>query len=91
MNVNVTGPFIYFEIPLFGGIPITQTTVSSLVITVLLCIASVYLGWNLKKRPGAVQVLVEKGIGMMHGMEKADSSSAEKIMPTGLPLLSFCS
>lgn len=68
MNVNVTGPFIYFEIPLFGGIPITQTTVSSLVITVLLCIASVYLGWNLKKRPGAVQVLVEKGIGMMHGM-----------------------
>ena len=68
MNVNVTGPFIYFEIPIFGGIPITQTTVSSFILTVALCIAAILLGRNLKKRPGAVQVLVEKGIGMMHGM-----------------------
>ena len=68
MNVNVTGPFIYFEIPIFGGIPITQTTVSSLIITVLLCIACVSLGKNLRKRPDGKQVLVEKGISMMHGM-----------------------
>ena len=68
MNVNVTGPFIYFEIPIFGGIPITQTTVSSLIVTVLLCIACVYLGKNLRKRPDGKQVLVEKGISMMHGM-----------------------
>ena len=68
MNVNVTGPFIYFEIPIFGGIPITQTTVSSLIVTVLLCLACVYLGRNLKKMPDGKQVLVEKGIGMMHGM-----------------------
>ena len=68
MNVNVTGPFIYFEIPIFGGIPITQTTVSSFIITVLLCIACVYLGKNLRKRPDGKQVLVEKGISMMHGM-----------------------
>ena len=68
MNVNVTGPFIYFEIPIFGGIPITQTTISSLVITVLLCVACVLLGKGLKKRPDGKQVLVEKGIGMMHGM-----------------------
>ena len=68
MNVNVTGPFIYFEIPIFGGIPITQTTVSSLVVTALLCIACVLLGRDIQKRPGKLQVLVEKGIGMMHGM-----------------------
>ena len=68
MNVNVTGPFIYFEIPIFGGIPITQTTVSSLIVTVLLCIACIYLGRNLRKRPDGKQVLVEKGISMMHGM-----------------------
>ena len=68
MNVNVTGPFIYFEIPIFGGIPITQTTVSSLIVTVLLCIACVYLGKNLRKRPDGKQVPVEKGISMMHGM-----------------------
>ena len=68
MNVNVTGPFIYFEIPIFGGIPITQTTVSSFIITVLLCAACIYLGRNLRKRPDGKQVLVEKGISMMHGM-----------------------
>ena len=68
MNVNVTGPFIYFEIPLFGGIPITQTTVSSFFLTILLCAAAIWLGKGLKKRPDGKQVLVEKGIGMMHGM-----------------------
>ena len=47
MNVNVTGPYIYFEIPIFGGIPITQTTVSSFILTVLLCAACIYLGRNL--------------------------------------------
>ena len=68
MNVNVTGPFIYFTIPIFGGIPITQTTVSSLLVTILLCGLSIYLGKRLKKRPDGVQVLVEKGIMMMHNM-----------------------
>ena len=68
MNVNVTGPFIYFTIPIFGGIPITQTTVSSFVVTVLLMIAGVLLGKNIKKRPNGKQVLVEKGISMIHGM-----------------------
>ena len=68
MNVNVTGPFIYFTIPIFGGVPITQTTVSSLIVTALLIVACVVLGKNLNKRPGGRQVLVEKGIMMMHGM-----------------------
>ena len=68
MNVNVTGPFIYFEIPIFGGIPITQTTISSFIVTILLCAACIYLGKNLRKRPDGKQVLVEKGISMMHGM-----------------------
>ena len=68
MNVNVTGPFIYFTIPILGGIPITQTTVSLLVVTILLCSLSVYLGKRLTKRPGGKQVLGEKGITMMHNM-----------------------
>ena len=68
MNVNVTGPFIYFEIPIFGGIPITQTTISSFIVTRLLCAACIYLGKNLRKQPDGKQVLVEKGISMMHGM-----------------------
>lgn len=68
MNVNVTGPFVYFVLPVFGGIPITQTMVSSFLLTVALCIACVWLGKGLKKRPDGKQVLIEKGISMMHGM-----------------------
>ena len=68
MNVNVTGPFIYFTIPIFGGIPITQTTVSSFIITGLLVWFCLYMGKRLKKRPDGLQVLVEKGVMMMHGM-----------------------
>lgn len=68
MNVNVTGAFIYFTIPIFGGIPITQTTVSHLLVTIFLCALSVMLGKNLKKRPGGMQVMVEKGVMMLRNM-----------------------
>ena len=68
MNVSVDGAFIYYVIPVFGGIPITQTTVSGLVVTVLLCAAFIYLGSNLKKRPDGKQVLVEKGVMMLYNM-----------------------
>lgn len=68
MNVSVDGAFIYFTIPILGGIPITQTTVSSLIVTVLLLIACVRLGKNLQKRPNGVQVLVEKGVAMIYDL-----------------------
>ena len=68
MNVNVTGPFIYFTIPIFGGIDITHTTISSLVVTLLLIAACVILGKNVRKRPDGKQVLVEKGVMMIHNM-----------------------
>ena len=68
MNVNVTGSFIYFTIPVFGGIPITQTTVSSLIITVTLIVLGIWLGKNIRKRPDGKQVLVEKGVMMIHNM-----------------------
>jgi len=68
MDLNVTGAFIYFTIPIFGGIPITQTTVSFLIVTIFLCCASVYFGKRLKKRPDGKQVLVEKGVMMLHNM-----------------------
>ena len=68
MNMSIDGAFIYFEIPFFGGIPITQTTVSSLLVTIILCVASVMLGRNLKKRPNGTQVMVEKGVMMLQNM-----------------------
>ena len=68
MNISVDGAFIYFTIPVLGGIPITQTTVSFFLVTVLLCWACVYLGKSLKKRPGGKQVLVEKGVLMLQNL-----------------------
>jgi len=68
MELDVTGAFIYFEIPIFGGIPITQTTVSFFLVTVLLCWACIYLGKGLKIRPDGKQVLVEKGVMMLQKM-----------------------
>ena len=68
MNVNVDGAFIYFTIPIFGGIPVTQTVVSFFLVTVILMIAGVTLGRNLQKRPTGIQVLVEKGVGMIYNL-----------------------
>lgn len=68
MNMSVDGAFIYFTIPIFGGIPITQTTISHLIVTIFLCTASVLLGRRLKKRPDGLQVMVEKGVLMFHNM-----------------------
>ncbi|MGN0998937.1 MAG: F0F1 ATP synthase subunit A [Faecousia sp.] len=68
MNMSVDGAFIYFTIPIFGGIDITQTTVSHLIVTILLCWACIYLGKDLKKRPDGKQVLVEKGVMMLRNM-----------------------
>lgn len=64
----MNGPKIYFTIPLLGGIPITQTIVSSFVVMVCLCAAGILLGRNLQKRPSRRQVLVEKGVSMLYGM-----------------------
>ncbi len=68
MNVTVTGPQIYFTIPILGGIDITQTTLSLFVVTTLLIVACIFLGRGLKKRPTGKQVLVEKGVMMIYDM-----------------------
>ncbi len=65
MNVSVNGAYIYFYIPIFGGIPVTQTTLSLLLVTVFLSITGYFLGRNLQKRPGKLQVLVEKAVTML--------------------------
>ena len=68
MNVNVTGAFIYFTIPIFGGISVTQTLVSYAFVTLILCVACIKLGKNLKTHPDGIQVLVEKGVDMIYGL-----------------------
>jgi len=71
MSVDVTGAYIYYTIdnvPLIGQIHITQTFVSVFIVTFVLMLAAIILGRRVTKRPGKVQVLVEKGVMMMHGI-----------------------
>ncbi len=68
MSISVNGPFIYFTIPILGGINITQTMVSSIIATAVLCICFVWLGKGLSNRPSGRQVLVEKGILMLYNL-----------------------
>lgn len=61
------GAKVYWHLLLFDGkidIPITQTMISLLAVTVFLITVSFFISKNLKKRPGRFQVLVEKGIGI---------------------------
>lgn len=67
MNVNVTGAYIYFEIPIFGGIAVTQTDLSLLVVTILLSLAA-YFGQGPEKAPGGAQVLVEKAVTTLRNL-----------------------
>ena len=87
MSIDVTGSYVYFTIPVFGGIPVTQTMVSSLIVTILLCTAFVLLGRNLQKRPGKMQVLVEKGVGMIMELPQPWAST----ISIGRPLWAACS
>ena len=66
--MNVNGPKIYFTIPILGGIPVTQTAVSYLLVTIILCVSGYLLGKKLTKRPGRAQVLVEKGVSMLYNL-----------------------
>lgn len=61
-GISVSGAQTLFQI---GPIAITQTILSMVIVNALLIVAAVLLGRNLKKRPGKMQVLTEKGVGML--------------------------
>lgn len=68
MDISVNGPKIYYTIPILGGINITQTMVTLLAVTIILIIGSYFVTRNLTKRPGGLQVIVEKLISMLYGL-----------------------
>ena len=70
MQLEINGAKIYFEIPIYGDIkiPVTQTMVSLLVVTILLLTLTFIASRNIKKRPGKLQVLVEKIVTMLYNL-----------------------
>ena len=91
MDISVNGPKIYFEIPIFGGIKITQTTVSLLVVTILLIAAGYFLTRNLTKRPGRMQVIVEKLISMLYGLVEDTMGKHNLVFAPYIGTLFLCS
>ena len=61
-GIEVRGPGELFKI---GSVVITETILSLIIVTAVLMIAGILLGRNLQKRPGKLQVLTEKGVGML--------------------------
>ena len=61
-GIEVKGAKSLFQI---GPVIITETVLSVFLVTFVLAVAGILLGRNLKKRPGALQVLTEKGVGML--------------------------
>ncbi len=56
-----------FTIPVFGGIPVAESVVVTWVIMVVLIVAGIFLGRNLKvENPGKRQIAVETVVGGLH-------------------------
>ena len=91
MDISVNGPKIYFEIPILGGIRITQTTVSLLVVTILLIVASVLLTRKLTKRPGRAQVIVEKLVSMLYNLVEDTMGKHNLVFAPYIGTLFLCS
>ena len=70
MDVNVSGPIIYFsfELPLVGRVNITQTFLSLFVVTLLLIILAYAVNKRISKRPGKLQVVAEKLVTMLYNL-----------------------
>ena len=69
MNLEINGPRILFSFSV-GGIEvcITETVLTSCIVTAVLCVLCVLLGRNLTKRPGKRQVVMEKIVSMLYGL-----------------------
>ena len=69
MDLNVTGPKIYFSIELpFMTLNITETVLSLLVVTLGIMIAAFALTRRITKRPSRSQVIVEKIVDMLYNL-----------------------
>ena len=78
-SISITGAKIYFEIPIFGGIPITETQVNSWIVMAVITALCLILTHNLQvravtKRQMAAEWIVEKVEGLVR------SNMGEKFM-----------
>ena len=61
-NITITGAKIYFRIPIFGGIPITETQVNSLIVLAVITVLCLVLTHNLKVKPTSKRQIIAEWI-----------------------------
>ena len=61
---------VAFEIPLFGGIPVPQSTVMTWIIIGVITVLCIWLTHNLKERPGRRQMVAEVLVGFINNFCK---------------------
>ena len=67
-SLSIQGAKIYFEIPIFGGIPITETQVNSWIVIIVIFLICLYLTHGLKVRNISKKQIVAEWI-----VEKAEN------------------
>lgn len=61
-GISITGAKILFEIPVFGGIPITETQVNSWIVMLIITLVCIFLTRNLSVRPVTKRQIVAEWI-----------------------------
>lgn len=89
------GAKIYFELPIFGGLPINETMVNTWIVMAFIILLSLFLTSKLEKVPKGKQVVAEMIVMAFYGLvESAMGKGKEKYVPYigSLFMLSlFCS
>ncbi len=73
-SISITGAKIYFEIPLFGGIPITETQINSWIVMLVIAILCIVLTRGMKVKPTSKRQLIAEWI-----VEKIDGLVRENM------------
>ena len=67
----MNGPEILFKIPLFGGIPVTETIVNMWIVMAVVTAICIWLGRGLKVKPETKkQIVAEKIVEMLYNLVK---------------------
>jgi len=61
-SISINGARIYFEIPIFGGIPVTETQVNSLLVILAIFILCKVLTHNLNVRPTTKRQIIAEWV-----------------------------
>ena len=75
----MNGPRVFFEIPILGGLPITESMRNQWIVMLIILGLCLFLTHNLQKIPTGKQALAEKGVVMLNNL--VDSTMGEGWRP----------